>query len=116
MGKLNQDFTTWKGNYRRIDFYIEDVSSVTGGTAVWAMSATVDSAALISKYSVSGATHITLSGKTVSVFLQPSDTDEASGITAGSYYHELRITDVANQPSTPAIGSVTLKAVVIKSG
>ena len=110
MGKLNQDFTTWKGNYRRIDFYIEDVSTVTGGTASWAMSLSDTGNTLITKTTAAGT--ITLSGKTVSVFLQPEDT---SSLTAGTYYHELRLVDVAGQPSTPAIGVVTLKNVILTS-
>ena len=114
MGKTGQDFTTWKGNYRRIDFYIEDVSTVTGGTAKWAMSASSTGSTLIWKSST-GATDITLSGKTVSVFLQASDTNDASGIAAGTYYHELRLEDIAGQPSTPAIGTLTLLPVVLKT-
>jgi hypothetical protein len=113
MGKLNQDFTTWKGNYRRIDFYIEDVSSVTGGTASWIMAADATSAALITKTVAGGG--IGLTGKTVSVYLLPADTDDSSGIADGIYYHELRLVDVVNQPSTPAIGEVTLLPVVLKT-
>jgi len=113
MGKTGQDFTTWKGNYRRIDFYIEDVSSVTGGTAEWGLSTSDTGTTLILKTSAN--TGITLSGKTVSVFLDPSDTDDGSGISAGFYYHELRLVDIAGQPSTPAIGTVTLKNVILKT-
>lgn len=114
MGLLAQDFTTWKGNYRQILFYISDVSTVTGGTAKWAMSANVSGATLILKTSETNS-GITLSGKYVTVVLDPEDTDDASGIAAGSYYHELRLEDVAGQPTTPAIGTVTLKDVLIKS-
>ena len=113
MGKLAQDFTTWKGNYRRIDFYIEDVSTVTGGTASWGMSVSDTGATLIFK-STSGGT-IGLTGKTVSVYLEPEDTDELSGIDAGDYYHELRLVDTGGDPSTPAIGTVTLKNVILES-
>jgi hypothetical protein len=114
MGLLAQDFTTWKGNYRQIIFYISDVSSVTGGTAKWAMSATVTGTTLITKTS-DPTSGITLSGKNVIVVLNPTDTNDASGISAGSYYHELRLEDVAGQPTTPAIGTVTLKDVLIKT-
>ena len=113
MGKLAQDFTTWKGNYRQIVFYIEDVSSVTGGTAEWAMSDSPTGTTLILKTSAN--TGITLSGKYVTVTLSPTDTNDASGISSGNYYHELRLVDIANQPSTPAIGTVTLKDVLIKT-
>jgi len=113
MGKQNQDFTTWVGNYRTIVFYIEDVSTVTGGTAEWAMSTTsgATGSQAILKTSVA-STGITLSGKNVIVTLEPSDT---SGISPGSYYHELRLVDIAGQPTTPAIGTVTLKPVLIPS-
>lgn len=113
MGRLAQDFTTWKGNYRQIVFYIEDVSTVTGGTAEWAMSSTTGATGdqLILKTSTP-AHGITLSGKNVTVTLDPIDT---TGITSGSYYHELRLEDVTGQPTTPAIGTVTLKDVIITS-
>ena len=111
MGSLNQDFTTWKGNYRVIQFYISDVSTVTGGTAEWALSTTsgVTGSQAILKTSVA-STGITLSGKYVNVTLSPSDT---ASLAAGTYYHELRLVDIAGQPSTPAIGTVTLKDVLI---
>jgi len=113
MGKLAQDFTTWKGNYRQIVFYIEDVSTVTGGTAEWAMSLSATGTTLILKTSAN--TGITLAGKNVTVNLDPVDTGESSGIASGFYYHELRLVDIAGQPTTPAIGTVTLKDVLIKT-
>lgn len=113
MGLLAQDFTTWKGNYRQIIFYISDVSSVTGGTAQWGMSESVTGTTLIKKTSETNS-GITLSGKNVIVVLNPEDTDDASGIAAGLYYHELRLEDIAGQPTTPAIGTVTLKDVLLK--
>lgn len=113
MGLLAQDFTTWKGNYRQIVFYISDVSTVTGGTAQWAMSTSATGTTLIKK-TTEPTSGITLSGKNVTVVLQPADTNDASGIPAGLYYHELRLEDVAGQPTTPAIGTVTLKDVILK--
>jgi hypothetical protein len=109
MGTLAQDFTTWKGNYRQIIFYISDVSSVTGGTAQWALALSVTGTTLIYKTSVT-STGITLSGKNVIVVLEPYET---SGFTSGSYYHELKLTDTVGQPTTPAIGTVTMKDVLI---
>lgn len=109
MGKENQDFTTWKGNYRIINFYISDVSTVTGGTAEWALSTSNTGSTLLLKTSVA-STGITLAGKYVTVTLESYDT---SGMTAGTYYHELRLVDVIGQPTTPAIGTMTLKPVII---
>ena len=118
MGATNQNFTTWKGNYRIINFYITDVSTVTGGTAEWAMSLSPTGTTLILKQSDvgnTGVSGITLSGKYVTVTLNPSDTNDASAIAAGNYYHELRLVDVVGQPTTPAIGTVTLLPVIIKT-
>lgn len=109
MGKENQDFTTWKGNYRLINFYISDVSTVTGGTAEWALSTSSTGSTILLKTSEANS-GITLVGKYVTVTLNPVDT---SGLTSGSYYHELRLVDVIGQPTTPAIGTMTLKSVIL---
>lgn len=111
MGLLNQDFTTWKGNYRVINFTITDVSTVTGGTASWVMADSNTGTTRILKTSEPNS-GITLAGKIVTVTLNVADT---SGLTAGTYYHELRLVDVVLQPTTPAIGTVTLYPVKITS-
>lgn len=114
MGKLLQNLTTWKGNYREIKFLIEDVATVEDCLeAEWAMSASESSAALITKSTDDDPATITFSGKYVIVKLFPEDTDEDSEIEPGNYYHELRLIDPSGNPSTPAIGIVTLKAVVL---
>lgn len=112
MGKLTQNFTTWKGNYREIKFTIDDVASIEDADEVeWGMSVSESTAKLIHK--TMADLQITLSGKVVTVILEPEDTDEDSGIAAGNYYHELRVVDGSGNPSTPAIGTVTLKAVIL---
>jgi hydroxyethylthiazole kinase-like sugar kinase family protein len=110
MGKLNQNFTTWKGNYREVNFLIEDVATVEGCEAEWACSETVNSVKEITKSSESNPAGITFSGKTVKVILNPSDT---ASMDAGDYYHELRLIDTSLNPSTPAIGTMTLKEVIL---
>jgi hypothetical protein len=114
MGLTGQDFTTWKGNYRKIVFYISDVSSVTGGTAEWAMSSMSDTGTTLITKTSDPTSGITLTGKNVTVILDPEDTDESSGIPPGEYYHELRLEDIAGQPTTPAIGTITMLDVLIK--
>lgn len=112
MGKLLQNFTTWKGNYREIAFFVEDVVSVESANAAeWGMSVSESSPKLIHK--TLAASQITLSGQIVTVILNPEDTDDDSGIEAGTYYHELRLVDGDGNPSTPAIGTVTLRAVIL---
>jgi hypothetical protein len=113
MGKLNQNFTTWKGNYRTINFLIEDVVSLVGATVKWAISVDEESSKLIEKTSTGGG--ITIDGQTATVILDETDTDYSSGITAGDYYHELRVVDTDGHVSTPAIGTMTLKDVIIQS-
>ena len=112
MAKENQNITTWKGDYRKIEFTVEDVANLTGCSAKWAMSATANSVPLISKSSANPA-QITISGLVITVILVPTDTDYLSGINAGTYYHELEITDSSSNPSTAAIGTVTLKDAII---
>jgi hypothetical protein len=115
MGLLAQDFTTWKGNYRRIDFLISDATTVTGGTAQWGIATSAAGSPIIVKTSEAGS-GITFSGKTISVVLNPEDTNLASGIVAGTYYHELRYVDASSNASTPAIGTMTLKDVILPPG
>lgn len=113
MGKINQNFTTWKGNYREINFTIEDISTAEGCTAKWACAENAESLLKeIEKSSVSTPAGITISGKIVTVILDPSDT---SSMTAGTYYHELRLVDTESNPSTPAIGTMTLLETLIDS-
>lgn len=111
MGKLNQDFTTWKGNYREIIFYVEDVDTVEGSSAAWAMSTSSSGSTLILKTSEANS-GITFSGKNIIITLNPGDTSE---ISPGNYYHELRLEDILNQPTTPAIGTITLKDTLLKT-
>jgi len=111
MGKIGQNFTTWKGNYREVNFLIEDVATVEGCTAEWACAETVNSALKeITKSSGSSPAGITFSGKTVKVILNPADT---ANMTAKDYYHELRLIDTSSNPSTPAIGTMTLREVIL---
>lgn len=111
MGKLNQNFTTWKGNYRELNFTIEDVDSAEGCTAEWACAELETSLVNeIEKSTESTPAGITIAGKVVTVILDPADT---ASMDAGNYYHELRLVDTDDNPSTPAIGTMTLKPVIL---
>ena len=111
MAKTGQNFTTFIGNYREINFLIDDVSTVEDCEAYWAMAPTSTSVInTIEKSSESTPAGITLSGKTVKVILNPADTES---LDAGTFYHELRLVDASNNPSTPAIGTVTLMPVIL---
>ena len=113
MGKLNQNLTTWVGKYRKIEFLVEDVSDLEGCTAEWAMAVTEGGEALINKSSETSEVGIELDGKYATVILEPEDTED---LEAGAYYHELRIVDSDGHPSTPAIGTITLKPVSLTGG
>jgi hypothetical protein len=112
MGKINQILNTWQGNYREIRFLVLDVENLDNCTATWILAATEAGTPIITKTSTSTPAGITFSGKYATVILQPADT---ASLAAGSYYHELRIVDSAGNPSTPAIGPVTLRGVSITS-
>ena len=112
MGKINQILNTWKGNYREIEFLVEDVPNLDNCTATWVLAATEGASPLVTKTSTSNPAGITFSGKYALVILQPADT---ANLAAGSYYHELRIVDPNGNPSTPAVGPVTLRPVSITS-
>jgi len=115
MGKINQNFTTWKGNLRKIRFSIDDVANVETCVFTWSMSATKGSTPIITKVSTSNPAGITMSGKYATVLLLVADTNEASGLAAGAYYHELRMVDTLGEPSTPSTGTMTLEPVTIKA-
>ncbi len=110
MGKAGQNFIHWKGNYRKIVFFIEDVDSLTGFKASWGMSENESSMALISKSSEGVNPGIELSGQEVIVTILPQDT---TPLVPMKYYHELKLLDLEDKPSTPAIGEVDLKPVIL---
>ena len=112
MAKENQNPTTWKGDYRKLEFTVEDVANLVGCSAKWALSATASSVKLLEKSSANSS-QITISGVVITVILNPTDTDYLSGLNAGTYYHELEITDASGNPSTAAIGTLTLKDAII---
>ena len=110
MGKIGQNFIHFKGNYRKIIFFIEDVDSLTGFKAFWGMSEDASAAALVSKSSEGANPGIELSGKEVIVTILPQDT---TSLVPMKYYHELKLLDLEDKPSTPAIGEVDLKPVIL---
>lgn len=108
MAKELQNITTWKGDYRKIEFLVEDVANLTGCSAKWSMSVNPTTAKLIEKDSTD-PTEIIIAGTTITVILLPADTGYSTSIDAGTYYHELDITDSSGNPSTAATGTLTLK-------
>jgi len=115
MGKVNQNITIWKGNYVELSAVIDDVSDLAGSVITWAMSIDASTAKLITKSTETTVPGVTIEDNIVTVILNPSDTNDASGIAAGDYYHEIRIVDPGGNPSTPLIGKVELRNVIIKT-
>lgn len=115
MGKINQNITIWKGNYVELNAVIDDVLDLTGSVITWAMSVDASTAKLITKSTETTIPGVTIDERIVTVILNPADTNDASGIAAGDYYHEMRIVDPDGKPSTPFIGKVELRNVIIKT-
>lgn len=115
MGKLNQNITIWKGNYVELRAVIDDVLDLTGSVITWAMSVDASTAKLITKSTETTIPGVTIDERIVTVILNPADTNDESGIAAGDYYHEMRIVDANGKPSTPFIGKVELRNVIIKT-
>jgi len=113
MGLQGQNFTKWKGDDFTIVFTINDATNLTGYTAVWNMSVSIDSAKLITKSSGGGG--ITFDGNKVLVTIASAITKEdALSIPAGNYYHELQLTDSSNMKTVAATGIVELKTPSLK--
>ena len=118
MGKLAQDFTMWKGDDKILAFNIEDATDLeTGYTATWVMCAEEPNAgnsynptAVLTKDSEATPATITFDGATVLVEVDGDDTGEASSITPGEYYHELKLYDTAGNEAVSAIGTIDLRA------
>jgi hypothetical protein len=115
MAQQNQNFIHYKGNDKVLNFTVSDVATVEGCTARWTMSATQGSTPLITKYSPPhDPAKISLSGKVISVTIDSDDTDDASPISAGTYYHECELVDTDGNISTVAEGAVDLRDVTLR--
>ncbi len=114
MAQLNQNFIHFKGNDKRINFLVQDVSTVEGCDVRWTMSETAGSTPLITKETGETPEEIIIEGKTITVILLSADTDELSGLEAKKYYHECELTDTDGNISTVAVGEVDLREVTLK--
>jgi len=110
MPKTGQDFIHFKGNDRIISFVIEDVEDLLGFKAEWAFSVDETSAPIVTKSSEGVGPLIELDGNEVFVTLVYADT---ATIGAAKYYHELKLWDVDDKVSTPAIGTMDLRPVIL---
>lgn len=111
MAKTNQNFTHWKGDSKIISVTVDDTILLSGGIMKWAMSVDAQSDRLITK---SSPTDITFEANVASFPLNSADTGEASGIAAGTYYHEWRYWN-SGKGVVVAIGSVEIKNVINKT-
>lgn len=111
MALQNQNLTAYKGNKIVIVFAIEDATNLVGFTAKWSMAQTVSSTPIITKVTPTG---ITISGLAVTVTIQPTETNQLSGIVPGNYHHELTLFDGTSAPFTAAVGTLTLTDVLNK--
>jgi hypothetical protein len=80
-----------------------DAVTVTGGSATYKIADTPYSTALVTKTSAAG--DITLAGSTVTVTLEPADTEDLDGI----YYHELEVIDGGANEYTGFSGAIVVR-------
>ena len=112
MAKINQNFIHYKGDEKVITITVEDALLLTGFTIKWSMSETANSSKLITKSTAATPATVTIEANTASLTLAAADTDYASSIVAGTYYHEWRIWDADSKPVVVATGSIELKDVI----
>lgn len=110
MGLTGQSFQKWKGDDFTIQFTITDAQTLSGYIAEWFMSVTADSgSALITKLSSNGG--ITFDANKVLIPIASAETKTITPtdpIPAGTYYHELHLTDPQSKTTVAAIGTITL--------
>lgn len=110
MGLVGQNFTKWKGDDFTIQFTITDAQTLSGYVAEWFF-ATSDTAgsALITKLSSNGG--ITFDANKVLIPIASVETKTITPtdpIPAGTYYHELHLTDPQSKTTVAATGTITL--------
>jgi hypothetical protein len=105
-------FEMYSGDSKTIEVAITDADGnavmLTGATAIYTIREAITSTtALVTK--ATGGSGITISGSTVTITLAAADTASL----AGTYYHELEITDTGGNVSTAFQDVVTIKADII---
>lgn len=108
MAIQGQNFTKWKGDDFTLTFTIEDAYDLTGYSAEWNVSVDINSTKLITKKSSLGT--ITFDNNKVIIPIAGAETKESvMTLPAGSYYHELQLTDPQSKTTVSAIGTFDLK-------
>lgn len=106
MTSINQNVNMYAGDTINVNFGISNsdntAASLSSASPVWIMEQNVSSGSLLRKTSDSG---ISISGSTITVSISPSDTIDF----AGTYYHELEVTDTSGNVSTVSTGLLTIK-------
>jgi len=114
MTKVNQNFTVYQGEDRKVTIYVVDSAgspkTMTGGTPAWyAMLDPGDpiADAILSK---TGAAIEIKNGNGINDAIEfiISDTD-SKGIAIGSYYHEAWVADATGKDQLVAIGWMTIR-------
>ena len=91
---VSENFTVHKGNDFIIQFTIEDIVSLEGYNLRWVLcpehpDETPNSPILLDKTNQGESPQIYTEANVVFIVVPSSDSSQASGINAGSYYHEL---------------------------
>jgi len=107
VAQVGQDFELWQGDHKVLTFTVEDVASLDGATATWAV-------AYMNAYN---QTMIKKAGEiNGNVFVVTLTRDDTAALEPGVYYHEAEIIDAAENKSTVAIGQMTLHPTLIRDG
>ncbi len=111
MAATNQNFTKWKGDDFVLRFTIQDSTDIEQFKALWILATEVGGTRKIVKttaghFSEEGG--ISMVGNRAEIPIASDETDDASGIAAGTYYHELQIEDNSGNITMAAVGSFTL--------
>lgn len=97
MTAINQNFSIFAGNTKSITVTVDDAASLTGATIEFNIKKNENSNAILTK------TNVSVSGNTITITLNPTDTENFSG----SYYHECVLTDQYGNVSTLSVGTIT---------
>jgi hypothetical protein len=100
---VRQNGTMFAGDSQEIVIFIDaEPESLVGSSFVWALMTRNEWSILVTKSFGQGAT---LSESTITIKLDPDETEEL----AGAYYHEAELTDSNGNVSTILTGTITIK-------
>lgn len=104
---MTQNVTMYSGDSKTLTISIVDsdgaaIDVSTAAAVVYAIADSSRGPALVTKTLADG---VSVAGSTVTVTLEPDDTEDLAGV----YYHELQITDDVGHVDTAMSGTITVR-------